>query len=118
MLMRVTRGLTLLLALAAAGCATQPPGPDPKLAPDLAYIKIVENGPGSKCRYLGDLVSFRMLVSKFGIDVFNVEGTLKEQHDLELRLRAKELGANVIDVKFSQYNGLGYLVQVNTFHAC
>ncbi len=118
MLRGFTWGIPLVLALAAGGCAMQGAGVDPKLAPDLAYIKIVNDPPGGKCRYVGDLISFRQLVSKMGVDVFNVEGQIKDMHDLELRQRAKQLGANVIFVPFSQDNGLAYLVQINTFHAC
>jgi hypothetical protein len=108
----------LLLALAAGGCAMQDSGLDPKLASDLGYIKIVSSASSEKCRYLGEALSFRMLPSKLGVDVFNVEGGIRDKHDLELRQHAKQLGANVIEVVQSQDTGFAYLVQVNTFHAC
>jgi hypothetical protein len=93
-------------------------GPDPKLASDLSYIKIASGASSEKCRYLGEALSFRMLPQRLGVDVFNVEGGIKDNHDLELRQRAKQLGANVIEVAMSQDTGFAYLIQVNTFHAC
>ena len=73
MLNRVIRGVPLL-ALMAGACTMENSGPDPKLVSDLSYIKIVNVAPSEKCRYLGEALSFRMLPSKLGVDVFNVEG--------------------------------------------
>jgi hypothetical protein len=113
----IIRGVPLV-ALIASGCTMQNSGPDPKLVSDLSYIKIVNGASSEKCRYLGEALSFRMLPSKLGVDVFNVEGGVKDKHDLELRQHAKQLGANVIEVAQSQDTGFAYLIQVNTFHAC
>ena len=117
MLNRIIRRVPLL-ALVAGGCTMQDSGLDPKLVSDLSYIKIVNGAASQKCRYLGEALSFRMLPSKLGVDVFNVEGGIKDKHDLELRQYAKQLGANVIEVAQSQDTGFAYLIQVNTFHAC
>jgi hypothetical protein len=108
----------LLLAFASAGCTMQSIEADPKIAAETAYVKIVEQTPSGKCRYVGEAVSFRQLVSRLGIDILHMEGTVKEKHDVELRQRAKELGANTVEIAFSQDTGFAYLIQVNRFLAC
>jgi hypothetical protein len=108
----------LILALAASGCAMPDLSVDPKLAANLDYIKIVNKPPGDKCRYLGEMVSFRALPSSVTHDVMDAEGSIRARHEIELRQHARQLGANVIDSPLSHNTGYAYLLQVHTFHAC
>jgi hypothetical protein len=110
---RVVVSLGVLLVISS--CSNAGIGIDQKLAADLSYIKIVRQAPSPKCRYLGESLSFYM---KIAVGTVNGENARKVQLEFELRMKAKELGANVIDTRLDANTGYDYQVLVHTFHAC
>jgi len=107
----------LAAALGLAACGT-PPSLEPALLAELAYIRIADKAPASSCRYLGEAVSYRFLVSEVGIDVGGGEKQLEAVHDAELRKHAKSVGANVIFTPLIHRTGYAFMMQVNVLYAC
>jgi hypothetical protein len=108
--------LALAAALAFAACAT--PSLDSALVAELAYIRIVDKAPASSCRYSGEAVSYRFLVSEIGIDIAGGEKQIEAMHDAELRKHARSVGANVVYAPLIHRTGYAFMTQVNVFYAC
>lgn len=104
-------------ALALPACGT-PPSLEPALVAQLAYIRIADKAPAGSCRYLGEAVSYRFLVSEIGIDVGGGEKQLEAIHDAELRKHAKSVGANVVYASLIHRTGFAFMMQVNVLYAC
>jgi hypothetical protein len=103
------------MLLAIGSCSTAEIVMDQKLAADLSYIKIVRQPPSPQCRYLGEALSFYMT------GPWGIPGDLEAlivRHENELRMKAKKLGANVIDTRLDADTGFSYKIFVHTFHAC
>lgn len=113
------RATKLMLRFAAIGLLSGCTSPlDPKLEAELATVRVSEDAPNN-CRYVGESVSFNKSVKGYATaDPFDVEGQAAKIHDEEVRLHAKKLGADRVQIVFVKNTELASIVRVNAYYAC